>query len=290
MSSLLQAQDPTTTPERLRQLFESKEPSLLSALAENPNTPIDLLLELIATHTESFFRNPVLSVLLLENPNLFLELPSQTLSALLSLSEPHPWLLSVLESPHEFTERHGVHIVRTLAEKARSKQVLARLTTFSSGRSSVASNLNAPSELLEALLLDEEELVQSNAAQNPNLSVEILVGLSFSKDSKIVSWAASNPGMPIDRLERLLKSQTQIICVAAKRTLGRLARNKSTPIDTLRRLHRSENKTVCQSAYVTLMLLVSDPKTPMEMLAQFAEDEDEKLRSRALAEQAMRQA
>lgn len=284
--SLLEAQDPATTPERLRQLFAIKDQPLHASIAENPNTPLDLLLQLIGTHTDSFFRNPALSVLLLENPNLFLELPSQTLRALLCVREPHPWLLSVLESPHEFTEKHGADIVKSLASEAQSGKVFALLISFSDARRDIAANPQTPAEIVEALLLDEDEQVQEQSAKNPRLSVDVLLRLSFSADVQIVSWVASNPSMPVERLEHLLKSPKEKIRDAAKRNLGRLAREATTPFEVLYRLYRGENKSFRNSAYLTLLAVASAPKTPRGYLSLLANDKDSKLR--AIAEKALR--
>ncbi|GAX39076.1 hypothetical protein NIES4075_00270 [Tolypothrix sp. NIES-4075] len=69
-----QAAGPSTPPELLRELAESDNEAICQAVAQNSNTPTDVLLNLFAEFLLQVLNNPVLDLLLLENPNFFNEL------------------------------------------------------------------------------------------------------------------------------------------------------------------------------------------------------------------------
>lgn len=63
-----QAKDETTAPEILASLAESQDPLVRKYVANNPNTPLDSLQELGAEFPEAVVRNPIFTLLRLENP------------------------------------------------------------------------------------------------------------------------------------------------------------------------------------------------------------------------------
>lgn len=67
---LLEAKDYQTLPERLSQIAQScDQKEILSAIARNPNTPTDVLVDFFADYPSDIFNNPILDLLYLENPN-----------------------------------------------------------------------------------------------------------------------------------------------------------------------------------------------------------------------------
>ena len=70
------------------------------ALAGNPNTPVELLLQLAAEFPREFLANPALPLLLLENPRLLEPLPSLAAQRLLALEDtPHAIVRALASTP-----------------------------------------------------------------------------------------------------------------------------------------------------------------------------------------------
>jgi hypothetical protein len=93
---LEEARNPTTAPDRLKALSSSRG-EVARAVAANPNAPTATLLRLAADQWEAVLANPVLPLLLLENPGLPLRLPKLALLALLRSHEPPPEFLQTLQ-------------------------------------------------------------------------------------------------------------------------------------------------------------------------------------------------
>lgn len=58
-----------------------------AAVAKNPNTPTNVLMELGADFPKQFLENPAFSLLQLENPNLPALMPSGTVQSLIKQEE-----------------------------------------------------------------------------------------------------------------------------------------------------------------------------------------------------------
>jgi hypothetical protein len=69
--SRMVANNPSTPPEELRKLADSSDAITRSHIAANPNTPTEVLLLLCAEFPAQVLNNPILSLLFLENPNVF---------------------------------------------------------------------------------------------------------------------------------------------------------------------------------------------------------------------------
>lgn len=121
-----EARDIHTSPERLRSLA-SVGGEVANALAANPNTPTKTLLWLAQTCWEAFLRNPVLPLLLLENPGLPLQLPKPALLALLRLHEPPPEFLHALQRHADPEVRDAARLHRRAAGRVSGDPLLARL-------------------------------------------------------------------------------------------------------------------------------------------------------------------
>lgn len=79
------ARNVNSEPELLRDLAVSEDAEVRQGVAGNPNTPTDILWKLGEEFPEELLENPLFSLLLLENPNLFEEIPCETLCNLLVL-------------------------------------------------------------------------------------------------------------------------------------------------------------------------------------------------------------
>ena len=63
------AQDETISPEVLAQLAKNKDDRTRKAVAANPNTPIETLLSICFEFPVEVINNPIIPLLILENPN-----------------------------------------------------------------------------------------------------------------------------------------------------------------------------------------------------------------------------
>jgi len=136
------AQNVTTPANKLIKLgkvaVKLQNEKVLSEIAKNPNSPPDLLIELAAgylgcciddLYLKAIANNPVIDLILLENPNF-------------------------LEKLYDRLEKYGFEIfVKKLPDKFLK---LASTSCYSSLRSFAASNENSPREILEELANDPE--------------------------------------------------------------------------------------------------------------------------------------
>ena len=98
----LVAQHPSTDEETLRQLGSSKDKTTRKYVVANPGTPHDVLFKLANQFPEQFFNNPVLNLILLENPQLLDAIPPRVLSSLVKREYcPVSFLEAAAESKNE---------------------------------------------------------------------------------------------------------------------------------------------------------------------------------------------
>src|SRR4051794_3959505 len=77
------AKNPSAPPELLEALASRRSKRIQQAVAANPNTPLPLLFTLGRSFPEALLGNLAFSLLLIEKPNLFHEMPPETQRALL---------------------------------------------------------------------------------------------------------------------------------------------------------------------------------------------------------------
>jgi hypothetical protein len=137
---LVRAQSPATTPDVLRRLADCEEPRIRRAVAENPNTPVDVALQLAEDAPDSFLRNPAVSLLVLEDPALLQCLSEKALWGVLNAEKTPPaWL--------RWATSHGNAQMRRLA----------------------VAHSNVPLSALEHLTGDTDPAVRAAAAGNDGL-------------------------------------------------------------------------------------------------------------------------
>ncbi|GJD15813.1 hypothetical protein RIVM261_007690 [Rivularia sp. IAM M-261] len=116
------AQDINANPEILRTLSFSEYKATREAVAANPNTPTDVLLELGAEFPAQLVENPIFSLLLLENPALLQEIPLPTLRSILRLENVQPFILE------QAADKADVEVQLALAMNPQtSRKILERL-------------------------------------------------------------------------------------------------------------------------------------------------------------------
>ena len=84
LTPLEEAKLETTSGDRLKELATSDDAAIRKAVANNPNTPTNILWQLGSEFPDQLLVNPVFDLLLLENPNLCGDMPDRTLESLLS--------------------------------------------------------------------------------------------------------------------------------------------------------------------------------------------------------------
>ena len=198
--SLEEAKDPNTKPARLVELSQEQDQKILVALAQNPSTPLDTLLVLAQRYPADFLANPVLPVLLLENPNVLHGCSYEAAKALVELPESPSWVLhSLALHPEQDLRQH------VASNKTTSIAILEALSRDADGgvRRSVATNGNTPLAILEVLARDFDKYVCRGVAENETTSIAILEALSRDVDKDVRRNVAGNDNVPIRLLEVL---------------------------------------------------------------------------------------
>lgn len=126
LTPFAEARDPHTPPDRLSALSRGGG-EIAQAVAANPNTPTEVLLWLARDCWESLLSNPVLPLLLLENPGLPLRLPTAALLGLLRLHEPPAEFLQTLQRHADPEVRDAARLHRCAGLKVNGDPLLARL-------------------------------------------------------------------------------------------------------------------------------------------------------------------
>jgi len=105
---LLLAQDPATPPRQLQELGQGvNSRAIKEAVVRNPNSPPALLLRLAGRYWQPFLENPVLPLLLLEDPGLPHRLPLRVLRALVRREGVPPLILQTLARHKDREVREG---------------------------------------------------------------------------------------------------------------------------------------------------------------------------------------
>jgi hypothetical protein len=172
--SLAEASDPKTKSARLVELSQSTEASIVNAVAKNPSTPIETLLLLAERCPSIFLENPVLPLLLLEDPTFLHAAAPEAAQALLRVPSVPTWVSDSLTS-----------------------------NPNTSIRATVAGNANTPIPILELLATDQNEEVRSGVAANANTPIPILELLSTDQHPDVRYNVAGNANTPTPILELL---------------------------------------------------------------------------------------
>jgi hypothetical protein len=285
METILQrAKDPAASPEELQKLSTHKDVHVRRAVAENPNTPPTTLSLLGAEFPREFLENSALPLVLLENPNLFEQIPRDTIERLLNKRELPSKLLEDFAKNEDYhvrarVARHPSTPPSSLAElaKSRSHHILRDL----------AENPNTPTESLSELAEYPDHLLQNRVRTNPNTSPEtqwrLFSGaLSWSMDASTVSaeWASlrqlassskkfEHQGLSTEQRDMLLKG-------------GQLARHFAIsdldcPVEVLRSVALDPRGTYTTKETISLLLL--HPKCTLELQQEIAELPEEHKRA-----------
>lgn len=273
----LVADNPVTPKELLKNMARRKDKTILTNLAANPNTPTEVLFNLGKRFPKHFLKNPIFSLLLLENPNFFNEMP---LIALESLQE---YVLNQL-SNSDVQDNEGL---------TPSFLVLQQLIKHqdTSIRCNIAKHPHAPVSLLEQLASDSSDSVRCDVAINTSTPVYLLEKLASDTVSCVRYYVGKNPNTPLYILERFAnenscnvnegivynpQSPTYLIDIALEKleqhqfgeyTLAEIAK-------TCESTYVLEKLAICNIRRVR-SCVAENPKTPAVILEQMLQSLDE---------------
>lgn len=283
MDALTEATQATTPPRRLARLAAHPAAEVRRAVAANPNTPTPVLLRLAVHFPEEVLHNPVLDLLLLENPNLLAEMRPESRERL--LGSPACWgefvrwalkygeeedLLALCRNPLLSQEA----LEALLGHPSEKVRQAARLHLGFRGAevSAEAAVLEAPTEADSAQLFDALAL---------GLVPPWLLGrIAQAPDYALRQAVAAHPHAPPEILARLLLDEAEEVRRAAAENphtpqpARRFAQDLllGRPLPPERLLELSERSAGLRP------LLLSHPSFPPKALRSFAFDEDWRIR------------
>ncbi len=272
----LVADNPLTPKELLKNMARRKDKIILANLTANPNTPTEVLFNLGKRFPKYFLKNPIFSLLLLENPNFFNEMPLQALESF------QEYVLNQL-SNSDVQDNQGLTYNFVLQQLVKHEDT--------SIRCSLAKHPHTPVSLLEQLASDNSDSVRYDVAINTNTPVYLLEKLASDTVTRVRYYVAKNPNTPLHILERFANENSSNVNEG-------IVYNPQSPtylIDiTLIKLEQQEYgeytlaeiAKTCESTYVLEKLAISNirrvrscvaenTKTPAEILEQMSQSLDE---------------
>lgn len=268
-----EARDPATLPERLRELARR---GCAREVAANPNAPSDLLLKLAGRHFEAFSSNPILPLLLLEDPGFCLRIPANSLRRLLRRSHlPEIFLRALERHPHPEVRDNARWHVALPSPVDPAAELADRLRGLP-----VRRGMLEPLLALQAIPLWLLEPL--GGAADPQLRHLVLRRLKGDSqpDAQALwrllergglrppapdTWTGPAPDLTPAELDRLASGGTAARYQAALHPV--------TPSVALRRLANDENLKVRLAAFV-------NPAMAAETLWAFASSTDERIREK----------
>lgn len=208
-SLLKEALDENTPTERLREIANNSNKAIRTAVAANPNTPPDVLIECFYEVPATVLKNPAIQLILLEKPDFFNELISH-----------NPYIFNE-ELPLFFIEWASLHPKKSIRESLAEsditpEHILSRLAKDKDDevRRKIAANLKAPSDALEKLAVDKNAKIRIAVAENLSVPEAILVMLAEDEDYHVRSKVAANQKTPINTLYKLAKDTCGMVRLA----------------------------------------------------------------------------
>lgn len=293
----LVAQNPAAPPALLEKLAR-RSWAFAELVARNPNIPRALYLRLALYHTEAFLQNPLFSLMLLENPRFWLELPIRVLhkliqSPLVSVSElsltllpsyqklsqelklrfarhpdTHPDFLIRLAGDRSVCLRRQVRKHPRLPELFR---LLSQLCPVRVGDSYKASKRENSNKEKDHVTLTPEQLrlaaaggpwTRILAAALPETPPEVLCLLLDDPYWEVPGFAAQNPSTPREKLLSLAENS---------RFHDYLPLNPKCPQSLLRTLwEKYKSPVLSHGTFILLSRLATNPSTPPEILSEMA--------------------
>lgn len=167
-----QAQNENTAPKILTKLANSEDKITRQYVASNPNTPTDVLKQLVEEFPNEIAANPIFDLLLLEN------------------------------------NESKIFLDRSIARNSRTTSDTLSVLSHNSNcivRSAVALNFNTKPDVLSVLAKDLEPSVRHGVALNPNTPPYVLSIIAEDSVYFVRRRVAYNPNTPKDILAILVQ-------------------------------------------------------------------------------------
>jgi hypothetical protein len=248
------AERPDAPKEILEELSRSKKSELWCVLARNPSVPLERLLILADKFPWEFMKNPVIPLLLLEDPGLSM-MSDELLTQIVSYStEALDMFWSAVE------QRPSVLL--SVAYKSHQKEsILRRILKTNAEEAIVAAiqNAGATPEIFELASQHPSISVRISALGRP-LSIETLERLSMDSSADVRKCVAVHRQLPEPTLRRL--SQDEKLSVIAA-----VVNNVSSPVALLEEIF-------ARGLAIAPALFAQNPNTPSEILLKIAQQEN----------------
>lgn len=305
-----EAADPATSPERLLVLSKNSNIAVQKAVAQNPNTPLDVLQRIRSTAATQTLDNPALVLHLLEDANLLQKFPPETKrqmainsadeSVLSAFGRDHDPLVrvAVAQNPHApaavlsvlLVDEH--YNVRRLASNHPTTasiinptfRVLHRLVAGDFAKDSIQEGESPKNDEEWQILLQTSVWTQILAAHHPQLPQPYFSTLCESRVDAVVIAALQNPNIPFDVALRIwqqavIQSPLQQIHFYASQAL---AKNPQTPPDILRQICKKDT-------YSSLAThLAAHPQLPSDVMTLYLCSTNANIRAAAAGNTAAR--
>jgi len=183
----IEARDPSTPPERLFAITQSGDHEIREAAAYNPNAPLALLYELWREFPGGYFENPVVPLLQVSDPRLVLNMPADTLIAVISQRLASPGLL-------ERASRHRQREVRQAVARHPNSppEILVQMGRGYYFYEDVAANPGTPAAYLEELQIHPWVSVRLALCDNAALPEAVRARLLEDEEPAVRARAAGH--------------------------------------------------------------------------------------------------
>lgn len=202
--------NPLMSKELITKMAEKeKDVSVLSAIAGNSKTPVDVLKSLIPNDDLEIQKE------LLANPNF-----------------PTPELENVLKNTkHDEIKK----IVNEKLEEKKKKELEEIKNGSTSTKQSIAANPNTTLDVLKMLSEDSSSYVQKSVADNPNCPADILDKLSETGNEHIYKAISENPNVSEKTLLKIVDKSSD------SKVKNAIVQNEHTPASVLKKLSEKTN-------------------------------------------------
>ncbi|BAZ17349.1 hypothetical protein NIES4071_92270 [Calothrix sp. NIES-4071] len=264
-----------TAPGVLLLLSTSKDYETRKAVASNPNTPTEILFKLGVEFPYELLENPVFSLLLLENPLLFQDLPEDTQASLLKL-EVVPdtflqWALSYRRPKTMFAVAMNPRLTRDelckLIYEAGCNWLTSQVANVAKLHVNWMGEMKAGWNSAAFGVVQKHQLVKDNISHDEASEYKLwqlgIIGQTFltGLHRNTLLQIARNPDTPGEILELLSKPKT-----ATKKIRAAIANNLNTPVHLLEKLAGDDDAWIRQ-------IVFQNPSTPNAIYKLFYEYE-----------------
>lgn len=310
------AGNPASPTELLEIMARRRDSVILSNVTANPNTPTQILCHLGKKFPVQFLKNPILPLLLLENPNFFRQIPPNTLSSLCDFILEHCYSDKGIPKLETYDGLAPASVLQQLINSEDSMTlfciakhpntplvILEQLAThkFYNVRYGITLNPNVPVHLLERLAADESSYVRSSVAKNPNISIQTIFKLANDPILEVKEAIICNSSAPAQIIDALFNKfrqykngESMLAWIAASERSSNHALNilstsdirkvricvggnKRTPPETLKKMALIDTE-----HWLVLKEIAKNLATPIEILRKLAQERRTSIKEAAL--------